>query len=297
VVNNNARRPGARGHRAEGARTPEEIVSGGELIEIGARFRLPDCSFQPGARLRGWDTRTGRRWRTTPRRTDRGPRHPRGTVQLPRQRLHRSRDRRGAWPGWCPVVFDIGYGCSLRTPCCPVSSDAATARGTCPHWSGERRQAPRRPAGGLLLGRSGMCARLRRHPRARALGVEQADTRGAGGTGRTGTAGGQRDAPPTAASSPERADGQWRVWIRRPRRPGAAATCAVAAARCAPAWSWRARSVSVHRIDGRGRCVRGEPAGWAGWKSGGCLDCARFAHRRPTTFGRAVPQPGWKGLP
>src|ERR1700761_1170724 len=154
----------------------EIIISRGELIEIGDRFRLPDLLVSTGARLREVGTTN----RTT--RADyaaaTGPRtafilkvHPSNfrvegftaAVAIP--------ELAGLGP---PVVFDIGSGLLVPHPLLPGEPDAATALrdgAALVTASGDKLLGG--PQAGLLLGRSGLVRTLRRHPMARALRVDK----------------------------------------------------------------------------------------------------------------------------
>src|SRR5256885_3920622 len=176
VVNNNA---AALVLAATALRRPdadESVISGGELIEIGDRFRLPDLLVSTGARLREVGTTN----RTT--RADyaaaAGPRtafilkvHPSNfrvegfTAAVPITELA------GLGP---PVVFDIGSGLLVPHPLLPGEPDAATALrdgAALVTASGDKLLGG--PQAGLLLGRAGLVRTLTRHPLARALRVDK----------------------------------------------------------------------------------------------------------------------------
>ena len=176
VVNNNAAALVLAATALTSPDADEIVVSRGELIEIGDRFRLPDLLVSTGARLREVGTTN----RTT--RADyaaaTGPRtafilkvHPSNfrvegfttAVAIP--------ELAGLGP---PVVFDIGSGLLVPHPLLPGEPDAATALrdgAALVTASGDKLLGG--PQAGLLLGRSGLVRTLTRHPLARALRVDK----------------------------------------------------------------------------------------------------------------------------
>jgi L-seryl-tRNA(Ser) seleniumtransferase len=176
VVNNNA---AALVLAATALRRPdadEIVISRGELIEIGDRFRLPDLLVSTGARLR--EVGTTNRTTLGDYAGATGPRtafilkvHPSNfriegftaTVAVP--------DLAGLGP---PVVFDIGSGLLAPHPLLPAEPDAATALrdgAALVTASGDKLLGG--PQAGLLLGRADLVQRLIRHPLARALRVDK----------------------------------------------------------------------------------------------------------------------------
>src|SRR5699024_8784393 len=153
------------------AGTEEVVLSRGEMIEIGAGFRLPDLIASTGARLRevGTTNRTHLADYTdalTP---------ATGCVL----RIHTSNYRvigfTGAAPlaelaGPCreagvPLIADLGSGLLRTEPLLPEEPDAATALRDGADLviaSGDKLLGG--PQAGILLGRSELIARLARHP-------------------------------------------------------------------------------------------------------------------------------------
>ena len=154
----------------------EIVISRGELIEIGDRFRLPDLLVSTGARLR--EVGTTNRTTLADYAEAAGP----GTAFI--LKVHPSNFRvegftaavavpelAGLGP---PVVFDIGSGLLAPHPLLPGEPDAATALrdgAALVTASGDKLLGG--PQAGLLLGRSALMRTLRRHPLARALRVDK----------------------------------------------------------------------------------------------------------------------------
>ena len=156
----------------------EIVISRGELIEIGDRFRLPDLLTATGARLREVGTTN----RTTVGRLRAGdrPRTPASSSRSTRP----TTASRGS-PGSAAVselaALDVPAGarhrlraCSPRTRCCPTSrtpprrcADGANLVTA----SGDKLLGG--PQAGLLLGDEPLVRRLLRHPLARALRVDK----------------------------------------------------------------------------------------------------------------------------
>ncbi|HEY1699556.1 MAG TPA: L-seryl-tRNA(Sec) selenium transferase [Trebonia sp.] len=153
----------------------EIIISRGELIEIGARFRLPDLLESTGARLR--EVGTTNRTNVEDYADAIGP--DTGFIL----KVHPSNYRiegftagvgvRGlAALSDVPVVHDIGSGLLAPDPLLPDEPDAATSLKDGANLvtaSGDKLLGG--PQAGLLLGDEALVRRLLRHPLARALRV------------------------------------------------------------------------------------------------------------------------------
>lgn len=154
----------------------EIVVSRGELVEIGAGFRLPDLLTSAGARLR--EVGTTNRTTVADYRDAVGPDtgfvlkvHPanfvvRGfTAAVPVSQL-------ANLPA--PVVVDIGSGLLARDPLLPNEPDAAnTLRAGADLVTASGDKLLGGPQAGLLLGRRDLVERLRRHPLARAVRADK----------------------------------------------------------------------------------------------------------------------------
>jgi L-seryl-tRNA(Ser) seleniumtransferase len=160
---------------------PDEIViSRGELIEIGDRFRLPDLLESTGARLR--EVGTTNRTTAADYQAAIGERtalilkvHPSNyriegfTASAPVRDLAGLANAAGV-----PVVHDIGSGLLAPHPLLPGEPDAATSLADGAHLvtaSGDKLLGG--PQAGLLLGTEPLVRRLLRHPLARALRVDK----------------------------------------------------------------------------------------------------------------------------
>jgi L-seryl-tRNA(Ser) seleniumtransferase len=177
VVNNNAAALVLAATALTSPDTPEIVVSRGELIEIGDRFRLPDLLASTGAMLR--EVGTTNRTTVADYADAIGPRtafilkvHPSNfriegftaAVAVP--------DLAGL--GGVPVVFDIGSGLLAPHPLLPDEPSAATAlRDGADLVTASGDKLLGGPQAGLLLGRAGLVRRLTRHPLARALRVDK----------------------------------------------------------------------------------------------------------------------------
>ncbi len=158
------------------ARDGEIIVSRGELVEIGDGFRIPDLLTCAGARLR--EVGTTNRCSVRDYADAIGPQtafilkvHPSNFVISGFTSAVDVADLATLGP---PVVVDIGSGLLAPHPLLPDEPDAATAlrRGAAlVTASGDKLLGG--PQAGLLLGRSVLVERLRRHPTARALRVDK----------------------------------------------------------------------------------------------------------------------------
>ena len=174
VVNNNA---AALVLAATALASGQEIVlSRGEMIEIGDRFRLPDLLASTGASIR----EVGSTNRTTV--ADYAAAiSPRTGFIL---KVHPSNYRVEGFTASAsvaelaglgvPVVGDIGSGLLVPHPTLPDEPDAATwlrAGAALVTASGDKLLGG--PQAGLLLGRADLIAKLTRHPLARALRVDK----------------------------------------------------------------------------------------------------------------------------
>jgi len=167
VVNNNA---------AAIAAGREIVISRGELIEIGDRFRLPDLLTATGARLREVGTTN----RTTAADYEAAIGPDTGFVL----KVHPSNYRIEGFTSsvavtdvaalGVPVVHDIGSGLLAPHPLLPGEPDAATSLADGANLvtaSGDKLLGG--PQAGLLLGDADLVRRLLRHPLARALRVDK----------------------------------------------------------------------------------------------------------------------------
>jgi L-seryl-tRNA(Ser) seleniumtransferase len=154
----------------------EIVISRGEMVEIGDGFRLPELLASTGARLR--EVGTTNRTTAADYADAVGP--DTGFVL----KVHPSNFRiegftaeapvRSLTGLGVPVVADIGSGLLAPEPLLPAEPDAATALGEGADLvtaSGDKLLGG--PQAGLLLGRSALVERLRRHPLARALRVDK----------------------------------------------------------------------------------------------------------------------------
>ena len=158
----------------------EIVVSRGELIEIGDRFRLPDLLASTGARLR--EVGTTNRTTAADYAEATGPQtafilkvHPSNfriegfTAAVGVPELAELGSGRGV-----PVVFDIGSGLLAPHPLLPDEPSAATAlRDGADLVTASGDKLLGGPQAGLLLGRADLVRRLTRHPLARALRVDK----------------------------------------------------------------------------------------------------------------------------
>ncbi len=176
VVNNNAAALvlAATALTADGA--TEIVVSRGELIEIGDRFRLPDLLESTGARIR--EVGTTNRTTLADYAAAVGPAtafvlkvHP-SNYRIEGFTASASVAELAGLP--VPVVGDIGSGLLTPSPLLPDEPDADTwlrAGAALVTASGDKLLGG--PQAGLLLGRAGLVSRLARHPLARALRVDK----------------------------------------------------------------------------------------------------------------------------
>ena len=180
VVNNNAAALVLAATALARQEAAEIVVSRGELIEIGDRFRLPDLLASTGARLR--EVGTTNRTAIADYADATGPRtafilkvHPSNfriegfTAAVAVAELAALGETQGV-----PVVFDIGSGLLAPHPQLPDEPSAAAALrdgAALVTASGDKLLGG--PQAGLLLGRAGLIRRLTRHPLARALRVDK----------------------------------------------------------------------------------------------------------------------------
>ena len=154
----------------------EIVVSRGELVEIGDGFRLPDLLVSTGARLREVGTTN----RTT--RADYAAALGSQTGFV--LKVHPSNFTISGFAGGAeveelaslgpPVVVDIGSGLLAPEPLLPDEPDAASAlRAGAALVTASGDKLLGGPQAGLLLGRTDVVERLRRHPLARALRVDK----------------------------------------------------------------------------------------------------------------------------
>jgi L-seryl-tRNA(Ser) seleniumtransferase len=154
----------------------EIVVSRGELIEIGDGFRLPELIESTGARIREVGTTN----RTILRDYTDAISNETGFVL----KVHPSNFTVTGFTGGVapaelatlgvPLVVDIGSGLLAPDPLLPDEPDAASklrAGADLVTASGDKLLGG--PQAGLLLGRTPIVERLRRHPLARALRVDK----------------------------------------------------------------------------------------------------------------------------
>nr|WP_217509194.1 L-seryl-tRNA(Sec) selenium transferase [Pseudarthrobacter sp. C4D7] len=158
----------------------EVVLSRGELVEIGAGFRLTDLMESTGARLRevGTTNRTHLHDYAGALGPDTGcilKVHPSNfrvdgfTSAVPMAELSRLAAGNGV-----PLVADLGSGLLAPDPFLPDEPDAATALASGADVviaSGDKLLGG--PQAGLLLGRREVIARLARHPLARAVRADK----------------------------------------------------------------------------------------------------------------------------
>jgi L-seryl-tRNA(Ser) seleniumtransferase len=158
------------------AREKEIVISRGELIEIGDRFRLPDLLESTGARLREVGTTN----RTTPADYEQAISSETAFIL----KVHPSNYRVEGFTAQAtvrelaalgvPVVHDIGSGLLAPHPLLPDEPDASTSLKDGARLvtaSGDKLLGG--PQAGLLLGEEDLVRRLLRHPLARALRVDK----------------------------------------------------------------------------------------------------------------------------
>ena len=154
----------------------EIIISRGELIEIGDRFRLPDLLASTGARLREVGTTN----RTSAEDYQQAVGADTGFIL----KVHPSNYRVEGFTRQAsvaelaalevPLVHDIGSGLLVPHPLLPAEPDAATSLRDGANLvtaSGDKLLGG--PQAGILLGDEALVRRLLRHPLARALRVDK----------------------------------------------------------------------------------------------------------------------------
>jgi L-seryl-tRNA(Ser) seleniumtransferase len=169
------------GERSDGRETRREVVvSRGELIEIGAGFRLPDLIASTGARLR--EVGTTNRTHLRDYADAIGPEtgcvlkvHPSNfrvqgfTTAVDVPELSELTAAHGI-----PLLNDLGSGLLAPDPTLPDEPDAATALSQGADLvtaSGDKLLGG--PQAGIVLGRADIVARLGKHPLARAVRADK----------------------------------------------------------------------------------------------------------------------------
>ena len=172
----------------------EVVVSRGELIEIGAGFRLPDLIASTGARLR--EVGTTNRTHLADYEAALGPET--GCVL----KVHQSNFRVEGFTAAAslaalrpltaarhiPLIADLGSGLLEPDPLLPDEPDAATALtegADIVIASGDKLLGG--PQAGIILGRTELIARLARHPLARAVRADKLTLAALEATVRAGT--------------------------------------------------------------------------------------------------------------
>ena len=289
VVNNNAAALVLAATALARPEAPEIVVSRGELIEIGDRFRLPDLLACTGATLR--EVGTTNRTTAADYAEATGPRtafilkvHPSNfriegfTAAVGVPALAELAASHGV-----PVVFDIGSGLLAPHPLLPDEPSAATALrdgAALVTASGDKLLGG--PQAGLLLGRADLVRRLTRHPLARALRVDKLTLAALEAT-LTGPV------PPVAAAlaadpaslfdRAERivallaAPASTRVWSQPEQLSVAGAprvwNCPARRSACPSRW--------------RCRCAAARHPWWDAWRPGACSSTCARCHPRPTS--------------
>jgi L-seryl-tRNA(Ser) seleniumtransferase len=158
----------------------EVVVSRGELIEIGAGFRLPDLIASTGARLRevGTTNRTHLRDYADALCPETGcvlKVHPSNfrvegfTAAVALRELRALTEANGI-----PLIADLGSGLLAPDPLLPQEPDAATSLtdgADVVTASGDKLLGG--PQAGVVLGRADVVARMARHPLARAVRADK----------------------------------------------------------------------------------------------------------------------------
>lgn len=162
----------------------EVIISRGELIEIGAGFRLPELIESTGARMR--EVGTTNRTHLSDYASALTP--PNGSEAAAILKVHPSNYRITGFTSSAPIadlaalcrthqvplVADIGSGLLAPEPTLPEEPDLASALADGADLviaSGDKLLGG--PQAGLLLGRSSLIAKLAKHPLARAVRADK----------------------------------------------------------------------------------------------------------------------------
>jgi L-seryl-tRNA(Ser) seleniumtransferase len=154
----------------------EVVISRGEMVEIGDGFRLPELIASTGARLR--EVGTTNRTAAADYAAALGP--DTGCIL----KVHPSNFRVEGFTSAAsvdelarlgvPLVVDIGSGLLAPDPLLPEEPDAdSTLRAGADLVTASGDKLLGGPQAGLLLGRTDVVERLRRHPLARALRVDK----------------------------------------------------------------------------------------------------------------------------
>jgi L-seryl-tRNA(Ser) seleniumtransferase len=163
------------------ARRKEVVVSRGELIEIGGEFRLPEVMSASGAKL--VEVGTTNRTRLSDYRKALSPRtglilkvHPSNYRVVGFAQAPPLEDLVGlAGRSRVPLLYDIGSGLLRRVPGVPkeepTASDAVRDGAPLVCFSGDKLLGG--PQAGIVVGRTDLVAKLRRHPVARAVRVDK----------------------------------------------------------------------------------------------------------------------------
>ncbi|HKX33831.1 MAG TPA: L-seryl-tRNA(Sec) selenium transferase [Actinomycetota bacterium] len=163
------------------ARGKGVLVSRGELIEIGGEFRIPDIMAASGARL--VEVGTTNRTRASDYRSALSDKtalilkvHPSNYRVVGFASTPGARDLAGiARRANVPFLYDIGSGLLERVP--GAATDEPSATGALADgadlvaFSGDKLLGG--PQAGIVLGRSELIRRLRRHPIARAVRIDK----------------------------------------------------------------------------------------------------------------------------
>ena len=163
------------------ARGKGVLVSRGELIEIGGEFRIPDIMAASGARL--VEVGTTNRTRVSDYRSALSDRtalilkvHPSNYRVVGFASTPSAKDLAGiARRANVPFLYDLGSGLLERVPGAaadePSATDALADGADLIAFSGDKLLGG--PQAGIVLGRSELIERLRRHPIARAVRIDK----------------------------------------------------------------------------------------------------------------------------